>query len=188
MFGSNTSFNHLEIGASDQMDIGTFGNLKWTVEGGTFFGNDLASIRFIEHKWFRSSDRLLFSNPLRSMQTLNLADTTLITHTARPYMQLYAIHHFNGAIMSKIPLINKLKLELVAGGGAMYLQENNFTHVEAYFGIERKIKIKRQLFKISTYYVLSGNNKTGLQVVKDPLFGFKIGLDFFNSWTNSWSY
>ena len=47
-----------------------------------------------------------FSNPLKSLQLL---DSTF--HTARPYLQAFVIHHFNGAITDKIPLINKTKIE-----------------------------------------------------------------------------
>jgi hypothetical protein len=122
------------------------------------------------------------------LQTLDLSDTNTINHTARPYLQLNAIHHFNGAIMGKIPLINKLKLELVTGGAALFIEESNFRQLEMYFGLERKFKIKRQLFKIGTYYVLRENSTGGFSVSNDPLLGFKIGIDFFNSWNNSWSY
>jgi hypothetical protein len=188
LFGSDVNFDHLEIGASDEVELATFGNLKWQVVGGTFFGSNIDQIRFIEHKFFRQSDRLFFSNPLKSLQTLDLSDTNTINHTARPYLQLNAIHHFNGAIMGKIPLINKLKLELVTGGAALFIEESNFRQLEMYFGLERKFKIKRQLFKIGTYYVLRENSTGGFSVSNDPLLGFKIGIDFFNSWNNSWSY
>lgn len=188
LFGSDVNFDHLELGASDEVDVGTFGNLKWNLVGGSFFGSNIDQIRFIEHKFFRQSDRLFFSNPLLSMQTLDLSDSSSITNTARPYLQIHAIHHFNGAILGKVPLINKLKLELVAGGAALFVEEGNFRQIEVYFGIERKIKIKRQLFKIGTYYVLRENSIGGFGSPNDPLLGFKIGLDFFNSWNNSWSY
>jgi hypothetical protein len=84
--------------------------------------------------------------------------------------------------MSKIPLINKLKLELVGGGGALFIREANYAHLEFYAGIERAFKIKRQLFKIGTYYVLRENNAASIN------FNLKFGFDFFNTYTNSWSY
>ncbi len=188
LFSSDVNFSHAQIGVSDIVDFGTWGTFKWNAVSGTFFGKDLASIRFIEHKWFRSSDRLFFSNPLMSLQTLDLRDTTILTHTAKPYMELYAIHHFNGAITNKIPLINKLKIDLVVGGGALMMVESGFKQFEMYFGLERKIKIKRQLFKVAAFYVIRANSNEGLSVVKDPLLGFKIGLDFFNTWNNSWTW
>jgi len=177
LFGSDVNFNFLELGASDEILFGTFGNMKWNFVSGTFFGKNLDDIRFIEHKFFRGSDFFFFSNPLRSLQLL---DSTF--HTARPYVQAFVIHHFNGAITDKIPLINKTKIELVAGGGLLLIQDYNYRHIEFFAGIERKIKIRKQLFKLSLFYVLRENNAPSVQ------FNFKLGLDFFNTFTNSWSY
>lgn len=177
LFGSDVNFSFIEVGASDEIEFGTMGNTKWNFVTGTFLAKDVDSIKFIEHKFFRGSDWFFFSNPLKSLQLL---DSTF--HTARPYMQAYGIHHFNGAIMSKIPLINKLKLELVVGAGALLIQDYDYFHFEFYGGIERKFKIRKQLFKIGTYYVLRENNAPSVNL------NLKFGIDFFNSWNNSWSY
>ncbi|MGB1102635.1 MAG: DUF5686 family protein [Crocinitomicaceae bacterium] len=177
LLGSDVNFDFLEIGISDEVNLATFGNLKWDVEAGTFFGKTADEVQYIERKFIRGSDLFFFSNPLNTTQLL---DSTF--NTTQPYLQAYAIHHFNGAIMSKIPLINKLKLELVAGGGALLIQEADYAHIEFYAGVERAFKIKRQLFKIGTYYVLRENNATSVN------FNLKFGFDFFNTYTNSWSY
>jgi len=167
----------LEIGASDHVDFGTFGDLKWDVEAGTFFGKTASEVQFIERKFFRGSDLFFFSPPLQTMQLL---DSTF--NTTRPYLQAFAIHHFNGAIMDKIPLINKLKLQLVGGAAALFIEEDNYAHVEFYAGLERVFKIRKQLFKLSTFYVVRANGAASVSL------NFKFGIDFFNSFTNSWSY
>ncbi|MBK7130643.1 MAG: carboxypeptidase-like regulatory domain-containing protein [Crocinitomicaceae bacterium] len=177
LFGSDVNFSFLELGASDNVTIGTFGEMKWNFVAGSFLGSDIDAIRFIEHKFFRGSDFFFFSNPLKSLQLL---DSTM--HTARPYLQAFVIHHFNGAITDKIPLINKTKIELVAGGGILLIDELNYRHLEFYAGIERKFKIKKQLFKVSAFYVMRENNAPSVQL------NFKFGLDFYNSFSNSWSY
>lgn len=179
MFGSDVNFNKIEFGVSDEVTFGTFGKMKWNVEAGTFLGDDssIDNVQFIEQKFFRGSDFFLFSNPLISLQLL---DSTF--NTARPYLQAYVIHHFNGALLGKVPLINKLKIELVGGGGFLYIKDLNYSHLEFYAGIERKIKIKKQLFKLAVFYAIRENNQTSVN------FNFKIGLDFFNSWTNSWTW
>lgn len=177
LFGSDVNFSFLELGASDEVTFGTFGNMKWNVVAGSFLGSNINDIRFIEHKFFRGSDFFFFSNPLKSLQLL---DSTL--HTARPYLQAFVIHHFNGAITDKIPLINKTKIELVAGGGILLIDEINYRHLEFYAGLERKFKIKKQIFKVSAFYVVRENNAPSVQL------NFKFGLDFYNSFTNSWSY
>jgi hypothetical protein len=180
MFGSDVNFNYVEIGATDEVTLGTFGKMKWDVEAGSFIGdaNNLDNIQFIEQKFFRGSDFFFFSNPLQSMQML---DSTFFT--SRPFVQAYMIHHFNGALLGKVPLINKLGLEVVGGGGYMYIHDVNYKHLEFYVGLERKIKIRKQLFKIAAFYAFRDNNNPNT-----ALFNFKIGVDFFNSWTNQWSW
>ncbi|MCH2235246.1 MAG: DUF5686 and carboxypeptidase regulatory-like domain-containing protein [Crocinitomicaceae bacterium] len=177
LFGSDINFNFAEIGVSDEVEFATMGNMKWNFLAGSFFGSNLGEIRFIEHKFFRGSDQLFFAQPLKYLQLL---DTTF--STVRPYVQAFAIHHFNGAILGKIPLINKLKLELVAGGGLLFIEEADYKHIEFYGGIERKFKIKKQLFKVGVYYAVREGSATS------EIINFKVGIDFFNSFTNSWSY
>ena len=179
LFGSQVKFNFIEVGASDEITFGTFGKMKWDLEAGTFLGDDnnLNSIQFIERKFFRGSDLFFFSNPL---MTLQLLDSTF--NTTRPFLTAFVIHHFNGAIMGKIPLINKLKVELVAGGGILLIDDINYRHLEFYGGLERKFKIKKQLFKFGVFYALRENNQASVN------FNFKFGIDFFNSWTNEWSW
>jgi hypothetical protein len=179
LFGSDVNFNFIEMGASDELTLGTFGKMKWDIEAGTFLGDqgNINNVQFIEQKFFRGSDLFFFSNPL---QTLQLLDSTF--NTARPFMQAFVIHHFNGAIMNKIPLINKMKLALVAGGGMMLIKDVNYRHLEFYAGIERKFKVRKQLLKAAVFYVVRENNQASVNL------NFKIGLDFFNSWTNQWSW
>ncbi|MBD3637500.1 MAG: carboxypeptidase-like regulatory domain-containing protein [Crocinitomicaceae bacterium] len=180
MFGSDVNFNYVEIGATDEVTFGTFGIMKWDVEAGSFIGdkNNLDNVQFIEQKFFRGSDFFFFSNPLQSLQML---DSTF--HTARPFVQAYVIHHFNGALLGKVPLINKLKIEVFGGGGFLYINEWSYRHLEAYIGLERKFKIRKQLFKIAVVYAFRDNSNPNT-----ALFNFKFGVDFFNSWTNKWSW
>lgn len=177
MFGSDVNFNFLEIGASDKVSFGTFGEFKWDVEAGTFFGKTADEVQYVERRFFRGSDFFFFSDPLNTMQLL---DSTF--NTTQPYFQAFAIHHFKGAIMNKIPLINKLKLELVVGLAALLIQSENYAHIEYYAGVERKFKIRSQLFKFGVFYVVRQNNAASINL------NLKFGLDFFNSFTNDWSY
>jgi len=175
LFGSDVNFDFIEVRVSDNVKLARLGELKWNAIAGSFVNQ--VDLRFIEHKFFRGSDNFFFSNPLQSHQML---DSTF--HTSLPYFQAFGIHHFNGFIMNKIPIIKHLKLELVVGASALLIQEENYSHAELFAGVERKIKIKKQLFKIGVYTAVRDNNITS------TAFRFKIGLDFFNSYTNQWSY
>jgi hypothetical protein len=175
LFGSDVNFDFFELAVSDKVQIRAFGELKWNFIAGSFVNK--VDLKFIEHKFFRGSDDFLFSNPLKSHQLL---DSTF--HTPDPYFQAFAIHHFNGSIMNKIPLINLLKLQLVVGASVLFIKDINYSHIEFFGGIERAFKIKRQLLKIGIYSAARDNN------ISSGTLKLKIGMDFFNSYTNSWTY
>lgn len=175
LFDSEVDFDFVEFKISDEINLGNFGDAKWSAIGGSFFNAN--SIRFIEHKFFRGSDKFFFSNPLKSHQLL---DSTF--NTNKPYFQGFFIHHFNGYVMNKIPLINKLKLELSAGASTLLIDEANYSHAEIFAGLEKKFKIRQQYFKIGVWGNTRINNTT------TAAFQFKLSIDFFNSYTNTWSY
>ena len=175
LFDSEVNFDFLEIKASDEINLGNYGDSKWSALIGSFV-ND-ASLRFIEHKFFRGSDRFFFSNPLTSHQML---DSTF--NTRNPYFQGFYLHHFNGFIMNKIPLINKLKLEISAGASALIIQDISYSHAEVFAGMEKKFRIRKQYFRVGAYVASRANTSSELT------YRFKIGIDFFNSFTNSWTY
>lgn len=175
VFGSNVNFDFIELRMMHELQLGTMGVSKYKLYAGRFL-ND-TDVRFIEHKWFRGSDRYWFSDPLRSFQLLGPS-----LNTANNYFQGHYIHHFNGALMNKIPLIKHLRLQAVGGAGMLLIQDNNFRHVEAYVGLEKPFKIKKTLMKVGVYFVGADSNHSDLDA------SIKIGLDFFNTFTNKWSY
>ena len=172
---SNVDFDFLELNIKDDIKLGTMGISKFNVYTGMFLRGD--QVKFTDHKFFRGSDDHIFSSPLKSFQLLGPSISTM-----NKYLQLHYLHHFNGTLLNKIPFVNKLKLETVGGGGVLLIEDNNFRHVEIFAGLEKPFKIRRQLFKIGVYYVGADSNFSELDAT------FKIGVDFFNSFTNSWSY
>jgi hypothetical protein len=136
-----------------------------------------SDIRLIEYKFFRQSDLGFFSDPTNTMQML---DTFLQTNNS--YFQLNFIHHFNGFFLNKIPLISKLKLEETIGGGFIGIPDANFAQVEFFAGLERKIRIKKTVFKIGYYACMQGNsfNTSNLR--------YKIGINFYDPFRDKWNY
>ena len=175
LFNSEVNFDFIELKASDEINLGNYGDSKWSVLAGSFVNE--VDLRFMEHKFFRGSDRFFFSNPLRSHQLL---DSTF--NTSKPYFQAFYLHHFNGFVMNKIPLINKLKLELMVGASSLIIQDIAYSHAEVFAGLEKKFRIKKQYFKVGAFMVTRANSSEAIT------YQFKIGLDFFNSFTNTWSY
>jgi len=84
--------------------------------------------------------------------------------------------------MNKIPLIKKLKLQAAVGTGVLLIEDADFRHSEVFAGLEWPFRIRRQMMKIGVYYAISDSNQS------DLTGEIKIGFDFFNSWTNKWTY
>ncbi len=175
LFKSDVNFDFLELKVSDEINFGNYGDAKWKVISGSFLNK--VDLRFVENKFFRGSDFSWFSNPMQTYQTL---DSTF--YTSAPYFQAFYFHHFNGFFLNKIPLINRLKFESVAGTSILLIQDINYSHAEFSIGVERKFKIKRQYLKYGFYYTSRING------TPSALFKLKFGIDYFNSFTNSWSY
>jgi hypothetical protein len=92
------------------------------------------------------------------------------------------IHHFNGFIMDKIPAINWLQLELIAGASALAVPDQNFLHAEVYAGLGRKFTIKGEQLQLAIYAATSDNTIDKFDV------SYKIGLNFYNAFTGKWLY
>jgi hypothetical protein len=174
-FQSDADFDFVELKISDEIKLNSFGNAELRFLAGSFLRKK--DLRIIEHTFFRPSDRYFFSNPTHSLQLL---DTAL--NTSNSYIQFNYIHHFNGFFLNKIWLLNKLKLEETIGGNFLVIPDANFAQAELYLGLERKFRVRKELFKIGVYAVTQDNSfgKASLN--------FKFGFNMYNSFKNRWDY
>lgn len=175
MFNSEVNFDYVELGIRDEMKLARFGSSSWRVQGGKFLNK--ANLRLLEYKFLRGSDLFFFSDPTLSLQLLGTSFST-----PDGLIQANYIHHFEGTLLNKVPLINKLKLEIAGGGGGLFVEEANFTHVELFAGLEKAVRIKKQLFRFGVYGVTANNSTTGVENT------VKFGINFFNTFTNKWDY
>jgi hypothetical protein len=175
LFGSEVNFDYIEFSSADEFKFARFGTSSWNILGGAFVNKK--DLRVLEYKYFRGSDSFIFSDPMRSFQLLG---PTLNTPNA--YFRLNYIHHFEGCFSSKIPLINKLKITSSIGGGVLMIPSQDFYHEEFFIGLERIVRIKKQLFRLGVFAVTADNT-----LVK-PTVTWKIGISFYNSFTRKWSY
>jgi hypothetical protein len=107
------------------------------------------------------------SDPLHSFQNLLGA-----YETKQWYGQGHFVHHFNGAIINKIPFMKKTGIKTVAGGGILFLPEyNNFLYQELFFGLERVFKMFRKRVRIGGFAILSDSN------VQPTKLQFKLAFD-----------
>lgn len=175
VLGSEVNFQSVEARLFDDFNIGLAGVSKYDIRIGTFLNRKAK--RFIDDKLFRTADNYFYSNPLQSFQLLESR-----INTDRPFLQAHYRHNFKGFITNKIPGVNKLRLSTAAGASALAIERNNFFHFESYAGLERPFRVGKQLFKIGVYYVAANSTHS------TTTGRVKFGIDFYNSFTNRWSY
>ncbi len=175
LFNSEVNFDYLEIGANHKFRIPHLGESKWNLQLGTFINDN--NLRLIEYKFFRGSDPYIFSNPLTSFQLLG---PTINTNGS--FIRGNYVHNFNGNILNKIPLLNKLKLQLSAGAASIIVPNEELRHFEIFAGISRPFRIFGGLVKFGLYLSGSVNSSEGAKI--EP----KIGANGYNSFTNNWDY
>ena len=161
----NSQINHdyLRLGIRQDFKIGTFGTSTYHATSGKFLNSK--NLREIDYKFHRRSDPIWFSNPLFSFQDL---DTSL--PTLDWYLESHFVHHFNGALINKIPFMKKTRLSTVVGGGYLNVPEHNWQHYEAFVGLERVFKFSRRRLRIGIYGILSDGNQI------DPRATYKVSF------------
>lgn len=175
LFRSEVNFDFGEMGLRDEVTTARYGTMNWRVATGTFLNK--ARLRVVEYKYFRGSDKIFFSDPTRSLQLLGPTFST-----PYPFVEANGVHHFEGTLLNKVPGINKLKLELAVGGGALYISESDFLQAEVFGGLERVVRIKKQPIRFGLYAVTADNS------VSTADYTLKFGINFFNTFTNKWDY
>ena len=175
MFGSEVNFDYIELKIHDDYQLPRFGTGSWSIQGGAFVNK--ANLRLLEYKYFRGSDFFFFSDPNASFQLL---DRVFLTPNA--YYRGNYVHSFNGMFFNKIPLLNRLKLNEIAGSALIAIPSENFIHQEIFVGIQKQIRIKEQLFRLGAFLVTSDSN------LDKANYTFKFGISYWNTYTKKWSY
>jgi hypothetical protein len=175
LFNSEVNFDYVEIGLKHTSDVARIGQVDWSILAGSFVNR--SNLRVLEYKYFRGSDAIFFSDPLRSFQLLGPTLSTPNAFYRGNYFQ-----HFNGLILNKIPLINRLKLTEAAGAAFIAIPNQNFAHAEIYLGLEKVFRIKQQIFRVGVYGCTSDSS------LDKANYEFKIGFNFYNTYSKKWSY
>jgi hypothetical protein len=102
--------------------------------------------------------------------------------TPNAFFRTNYFHHFNGILLNKIPLLHRLKITEAAGAAMLSIPDENFHHVELYAGLERVVRIRKELFRFGIYAATADSNW------EKAKFDFKIGVNFYNSFTKKWQY
>lgn len=176
IFNSEIDFDYVEFGLMQTINLGVAGVTSYTIK--TANTPNKKNFRLIDYQFQRRGDPLLFLNPNRAFQSL---DSTFALFER--FYQGNLVHEFNGALISKIPFLKKLKLQEMAGAGFLIAKERNLVYTEVFAGIERVFKwppnpLSR--FKLGVYVVSSFAN-----TFKNPI-QFKIGITTWDRFKNRW--
>lgn len=170
---SAIDFDYVEFGIYQRVKLGLLGVSQYRIYSGDFVTQ--RDLRYVDFKFISRGNPGLFNNPMQSFQAL---DSTFPVF--RRFYEGHYLHDFNGSILNKIPLIRKLNLLEVAGGGFLILPERNLRYFEGYIGLEKVLRLWNERFKIGYYFVFSAANK-----YNNP-YQLKVGLNQFNRRKNSW--
>ncbi len=177
ILASKVNFDYWEFGIEQKISFGLLGASQYNVKSGTFFNTK--DLRRIDYQFQRRGDPIFFGNPQESFQALDSSFPVF-----KRFYQSHYLHEFNGALLSKIPFLNKLQLKEIAGAGFLIAPERNLRYVEISAGIERIFKIPFNVqgkFKLGVYVVGSAANTPAHNPVQ-----FKIGITSWDIRNNKW--
>lgn len=137
IMGSDADFDKWKFHINDQMNLKLFGEFFYNFGVGGFLNNKRVDIPDYQH--FNGNQTFYNTKYLNSFQ---LAPYYKYSTTAPFYATANVEHHFNGLLTNKVPLLNKLKWNLVAGSNAFYVNSNN-NYVEVFAGLENIFKLIR---------------------------------------------
>lgn len=164
---SDYNFDQIKIRLTQSIGLGNKGTLRYNARAGKFLNAD--NIAFMDFQHFNgnqtrvgTSDRYL--NVFNNLPYYGLS-------TNKSYLEFHAEHDFNGYILGKVPLLNKLNYKLVVGFHNLST-ENNTPYQEYSIGIDN-IGFKKFRF-LRLDYVRSYQSGFKSDAV---IFGLKF-LDF----------
>ncbi len=155
---SEDTYNFGEIGARIQQrfDIDNKGTFNYNIKAGTFFEAD--DIAFVDYKHFNGNQTHVnmnydYTNAFNLMPYYNFS-------TNQSYAEFHAEHNFNGYLLNKIPLINKLGFELVLGAKSL-IRKDKKPYSELSVGLKNigigKLRFLRLDYVKSNYNGVSQN-------------------------------
>lgn len=117
---SNYNFDQFKARLRQKIDAGNKGEFEYNILGGVFLDAD--NIAFMDYHHFNGNQTnvKLDGSYLNSFK--NLPYYALSTNSN--YAEFHAEHRFNGYILNKIPLLNKLNFNLILGANTAITQDN----------------------------------------------------------------
>lgn len=175
VFNSAINFDYLEYSISKDIDFRFFGISKIRFYTGKFYNTRV--VKEIDYKYQPRVGFPFFANPLSSFQSLEKSYITLDRFYAGHYF-----HRFNGALINKIPYMKYLKLTESAGAGFLESRENNLLYFEVYVGVEKNIRLFKQMIRLGVFFVEGKTNNYPFSS------GVRFSIDVYDRVRNEWNF
>jgi hypothetical protein len=168
LLGSDVDFDKWKLSVFDELNLKLGGVFKYRISVGGFLNRNAVGLpdytHFIGNQTYRASAYL---------NSFQLAPYYRYSNVEPFYLTAHAEHHFNGLITNKIPLLNKLKWNLVAGANTFYVNRDNY-YAEVFAGLENIFKLFR-LDLINAYQPGLGN-RVGVRLGLGGIIGGKVRI------------
>lgn len=128
---SNYDFDQIKARITQAFNIANKGFFTYNIKAGTFFNAD--DIAFVDYQHFNGNQTHISTIGEYTNVFNNLPYYALSTN--KSYMEMHAEHDFNGYILGKIPLLNKLNFNLILGAHNLST-ENNKPYQEYSIGMD----------------------------------------------------
>jgi hypothetical protein len=130
VLGSDTRFSQLSASVNkSDISLGLHGKSSFWFGTGKFF--DVTNIYYTDYKHFAGNQSLSYESRLNRFLFLDLYTFS----TNQSYIEGHIQHNFSGLLMSKLPLIRKLKLQEIIGFN--YLNTDILkNHMEIFAGLQ----------------------------------------------------
>lgn len=159
LFGSDVDFDEVSANVKDEMNYGLFGKGDYSLTAGTFINTDKAYFQDFRH--FNGNQTIYGQFRSDYFQLLPYYDFS----TTEPWIMGHYIHHFNGFLINKLPLLRHTKVQVVTSAHFLHSSASN-TYFEYGIGIEHIFKI----FRIDYY--------TAFQDGSNFANGIRFGIGF----------
>lgn len=111
---SNYNFDQIKARLAQNFTVADKGELKYNLKAGKFFNAD--GIAFMDYQHFNGNQTHIGAGSYLNVFN-NLPYYTLSTNNS--YLEMHAEHDFNGFLLGKIPLLNKLNFNLILGAHSL---------------------------------------------------------------------
>ncbi|MCY2687713.1 DUF5686 and carboxypeptidase regulatory-like domain-containing protein [Salinimicrobium sp. TH3] len=162
------NFDHLRMNLLQEFTVANKGELGYSITGGTFFGNE--ELSFLDY-WHFDGNQTRIGTSSNYLGKFNLLPYYALS-TNKNYVEGHVEHNFQGYILGRVPLINRLNYNLVVGAHALST-EGTAPYFEYSIGLDNlgygKFRFLRLDYVVSQH---NGNHKGAF------IFGLKF-LEIF---------